>query len=236
MESINKNNKEINEKIKIIIGKMKSQKIPTFEKREGVKQLTEIAEKILTMEKEKILATYRLEFFEYYDNKEKDEVKISIVTPVDRQGNEIKELDAHGYKGGIEFCSTTSLKLEELEKQELRYRINQKGKLRYDPNGEKLPLEDSKFQGMGLDMLLDEGEKVENDLEMTDYLLCCKMDGRNDLEFFLDVMPHELMHSFGFSGGIFEGEQKHLQGKLLKSMGYMLYQSLTEKKRDFFKK
>lgn len=53
---------------------------------------------------------------------------------------------------------------------------------------------------------LSESKKVENDLIVNDYINNAVLNKKQDIDFFLDALPHELMHCFGFKGGqIFEG-------------------------------
>ena len=46
---------------------------------------------------------------------------------------------------------------------------------------------------------------MENNATLNDYLVYCYLNNYRDIDFFLDILPHETMHMFGFKGGAYEG-------------------------------
>ena len=90
------------------------------------------------------------------------------------------ELDARGGGNEVTFSSGTA---EFLSKLDIDYEIKE-------------------------DVLnnLSEAKKVENNFTINDYINNAVLNKKQDIDFFLDALPHELMHCFGFKGGqIFEG-------------------------------
>lgn len=90
------------------------------------------------------------------------------------------EPDAHGFGSEVTFASGTSDFLSKMDSSFVGKEDRIKG--------------------------LTENEKVENRLTTRDYITHLYLSKKQDIDFFLDALPHELMHCFGFKGGsIFEG-------------------------------
>lgn len=199
-EEIKKKNFEINLMINIILSKMKEKDIKAINYENGEPYIQEPAKTILEMELKKILSTYKAEFIQFVDKKKENQLDNASI--IIEKGEEV---DARGHRKGIVFFSETNKALKNIF-EEMRYTITETGAIRYDRDGKRAEKLDCKLIGKaGEKHLLTNEEKIENNLNVVDYFAYASIKDIQDIEFFLDVMPHEAMHVFGFKGGIFEG-------------------------------
>ena len=172
-------------------------------------------DKIMDMEMKKVLSIYLAEFSEYFNTEKEKEVldtKIKIY--------ESDELDAHGYKGEIAFPSNANRFLKSLYNDEIfpiAFVQDKNGRIRYDEWGIYCNLDDVNYIGeKGQNCLILADEELENDVSLKDICVYAKLTNMKEREFFLRFMPHELMHSIGFGGGIFEGATESLTREVCK--------------------
>ncbi len=191
-EKIKKNNTIINGMIESIIQYMKQNNISAIEEENGEFKLNEMASQIMKYELNKILLIYDKEFY-YLEGREKYNTNITI-----RKHNDI---DAFGHSGGMELASGTAEAIKKLN-SELTYSKDKNGRIRFDRNGKKVSEYNGKIDKIkngNNDFLYLESEKIENELMPIDYITYLALNKSTDIEFFLDAMPHEAMHIFGFS-------------------------------------
>ena len=116
--------------------------------------------------------------------------------------------------GKIAFPSNAHVFLKELYNDNIfpiKYTRDEDGKIRFDEQGENAPIENMSYVGeKGDDCLIFEDEMLENDTSFKDFCVYAKLSKMSEIDFFRKAMPHELMHSLGFGGGIFEGQTENL--------------------------
>ncbi|MEG1141974.1 MAG: hypothetical protein RSE41_05970 [Clostridia bacterium] len=191
IEEIKVNNLEINKRIMEVIANMSRQNISAVEQSDnGTFKFKEFTNEILEAELEKIILTYCGEYTYLVD-----ESKIESLLQTKLKVYESDELDAHGYYGNVEFSSGTSKCLNGVFKEE-------------KPSNDIDYI--SSIKQKSFDYSLNRNSVVENNLDVRDYMEHAKHHQLTDLDFFLDCMPHELMHVFGFNGGMFEGVTESL--------------------------
>lgn len=187
-----------------VLNKMKENDMKTINYENGEPYIQEPAKTILEMELKKLLSIYKAEFIQYVDKQKEEQLDNASVTTY-----ESEEMDAHGHYGGVEFSAGIDKFLKGLFEEKyfpMRYTIDETGAIRYDSNGQKVEKFDFDLIGKeGEKHLLTDEERIENNIGIYDYFVCANIKDMSDLEIFLDVMPHEAMHVFGFKGGIFEG-------------------------------
>lgn len=83
--------------------------------------------------------------------------------------------------------------------------MNENNVVKYNENGEEIKPLETDLVGTYKPHILNESELLENNLTLNDYFTYCSLNDAIDIDFFLDLLPHEAMHTFGFKGGIFEG-------------------------------
>lgn len=195
VQKIIKKNEEINQLINIIFQK----NIETIKCENGNYTFNSPIDKIMEMEMKKILSVYLAEFSEYFTSEKEKEIlgtKIKIY--------ESDEIDAHGYKGEIAFPSNAQRSLESIYSNDefpITYIKDEKGRIRYDEQGKFQKLENITLIGKnGQNCLILNEDVLENDVTVKDFFVYAKLTDMKDREFFLRVMPHELMHVVGFGG------------------------------------
>lgn len=205
MDVVNKirdNNSQINVLISNIIEKMSENGINAIAYNENNEPyINQPAKKILEMQMKNCFAIYSAEFIYLMSSNKEKLLEQTEITACDEEG-----ADAYGFLGEISFSAGTSAFFSNLSIGDIKYQIDNNGKIIYGTDGEDLKKIDVNLIGKkGKPHLLEESEIVENSLSMYDYLYYAVMKDMKDLDFFLDVLPHEAMHVFGFNGGIFEG-------------------------------
>ena len=166
-------------------------------------------DKIMDMEMKKILSIYLAEFSEYFTGEKEKEVLATNIKIY-----ESDELDAHGYKGEIAFPSNANRFLERLYNDEIfpiTFVQDENGRITYDEQGTYYKLDNVSCIGQnGQNCLILNKDVLENDVNFKDICVYAKLTNMKERDFFLRFMPHELMHSIGFGGGIFEGVTESL--------------------------
>lgn len=191
-------NSIINERFKKIIEIMKKNKIKTFNENGDIN--VDIKE-ILKLELEKCVKLY---CFEYGFELPNQELSVHVARKKDGQINKSPELNARGDTDGVTVYSGLQNGLESILTSP---KVGLSGQI----------LNDGKIHAthvFGADIVptkLSGTSYVSSDRDQLDYFAELLLTGKIDLDFILDVFPHEAMHVFIPGQGVFvEGTTERL--------------------------
>ena len=204
VDVIRKNNEAINESIKKLI-KLKGVNFVT-KNEDGNYQMDEDYKSIINMDIRKLIKLYQAEF-PHLDYEEKPDYTVDIL--------ELDEADGRGYENKVLLATGTAKFFENLEST---YSIDENGRVTFDRNSQKKEKINVNLynDNTGTPYLLDINEQLENNCSFGDYFTYCYLNGYKDIEFLLDIMPHETMHVFGFKGGAYEGATEEFTREIAK--------------------
>ena len=197
-DEIKDRNMHINEKFKDLIEIMKKNKIKTFNENGEIN--ADIKE-ILKLELEKCIKLY---CFEYGFELPNQELSVHVARTKDGQINRSPQLNARGDTDGVKVYSGIQNGLDSILSSSS---VGLKGQI----------LNDGKIhatQVFGKDIVqtkLSGATNVSSDRDQLDYFAELLITGKIDLDFILDVFPHEAMHVFIPGQGVFvEGTTERL--------------------------
>lgn len=177
---------------------MKTKNISSFDLIDGTPTFKPFVKNILDIAANRIYKIYELEFFDFSKDNSKN------INTILYDSNEI---DAHASISTVSFSSGSNTFLKHLfkQKQYLTFSFNKHNQIRYDLNGTHASALKDGNEKYIIDDFITENDFIENDLSLKDYFIYLYLKDSIDLNFFLDVLPHEISHCFGFEGGIYEG-------------------------------
>lgn len=197
-DEVKNKNSIINERFKKIIEIMKKNKAKTFDENGEIN--IDIKE-ILKLELEKCVKLY---CFEYGFELPNQEISVHVARTKDGQINKSPELNARGDTDGVKVYSGLQKGLESILTSP---KVGLSGQI----------LDDGKIhatQVFGKDIVstkLSGTSYVSSNRDQLDYFAELLITGKIDLDFILDVFPHEAMHVFIPGQGVFvEGTTERL--------------------------
>lgn len=201
VDVIRKNNEAINESIKKLI-KLKGVNFVT-KNEDGNYQMDEDYKSIINMDIRKLIKLYQAEF-PHLDYEEKPDYTVDIL--------ELDEADGRGYENKVLLATGTAKFFENLEST---YSIDENGRVTFDRNSQKKEKINVNLynDNTGTPYLLDINEQLENNCSFGDYFTYCYLNGYKDIEFLLDIMPHETCMFLVLKVVLMKEQQKSLQEK-----------------------
>ncbi len=207
LQDVISSNEKINKKIKQIVEMYKSQGKSAFSE-EG--KLDDDVRIILEHEMKKCVAIYLAEFPEF----ECKDIENLTVTPTYK-----KEADCRGNSNGIKVDIGIQPFIDGQKPNQLRG-----AGIEYtrDSNG-RVYIERATGQNLKKSIEPKSSLKVDSTRDQFDYFAELLADGKNDLDWMLDVLPHESMHIFVPGEGVFvEGTTEELSREMADKYGLRL--------------
>lgn len=189
-----------------------------FVNENGDYEITDTYRHMIELEMQKILKIYHLEFpnLPYAKNRKLD-IRIYKRSHIDGRFSNNALQFSSGIKSEFE-----KLRSGNLYGENIGYDIQDDGQVTYNPNGETKKMSTNLIdKGDGTPYILKQGEEIEHDFtdetgDLYYYINDCKYE-----TYLFSIMPHEMAHAFGFTGGVFEGLTETVSREVSNKYGLM---------------
>ena len=189
-----------------------------FVNENGDYEITDTYKQMIELEMQKILKIYHLEFPNLpYETNRKLDVRIYKRNHIDGMFGDNALQFSSGIKSEFE-----KLRSGNLYGENIGYDIHDDGQITYNPNGQTKKLITNLIdKGDGTPYILKQGEEIEHDFtdetgDLYYYINDCKYE-----TYLFSIMPHEMAHAFGFTGGVFEGLTETVSREVSNKYGLM---------------
>lgn len=222
IESIIENNKKINSMIQRIIELRRAQRIP-FEKNG---EMDKNIKAILEMETKKCLALYKIEFLEYQCQGAEG---ITFV-------NQKNTADCYGGIDGLQVTKGMQKFIDEIiipTMKEKGYSVDENGTVYFNSNITSNLYHEPNYS------LNYTNDYVGSTRDQMDYFATLFAKNGVDMDWVLDVLPHEEMHTFGVTGGnafLKEGITEELTREICEKYGLHMTPTSHSQEAEFVRK
>lgn len=199
IENVRKNNMEINKKIAMIVEKYKAMNKTAFDKNG---RIDEDIKKLFELEMKKCVAIYLAEF-SCFECKEIDKLTVEIEEREEKKNQADARGGANGIKiyPGMQHFIDNFLKNAGIESEEINGKICAKKIYSFEQGRKGLEQEidingENKYaEGINPPQYISE-RMIDSSRDQLDFFAEILKKGKIDIDWILDVLPHEAMHVF----------------------------------------